>query len=464
MSSSSLEEKSDNSGVISIGNYVVLNRKGFNKLHMLTDNLVVFMGKDKVDLRAIIGKPFWTSFKMVKKKDKKREYELCVCERSEIIEIEEQLKVTASGEDNRNIWDDGNSQKLSTEEIVELRDSGLSADKIVGHLIENSKTFHNKTEYSQQKYLKKKGSKYFEFMIIKKPTFRLLCDVMFTKDQSKILGLRIDSMSQIFTSVNLQPDGKYIVYENGLQGLVAAGVLNYLGDGGKLIHVNIGKHPQQHAILAMNFSENQRSRMQTVKLSTLIRKLNCSTSVQPISSAIDKEKEVDPTVSEFAPLEAKDKKIDNSDEQETCETMVENGVKNEEEVINVLKRKKSDSDNETLEVKKPRWEEDAESVAALLKSRTCDGLIVVCKEHPGSIVKKFLSYLAPSRSFVVFSFYREPLVELYTELKERHDVINMRLTETWMRNYQVLPDRTHPDVMMSGNSGFLLTGILVDNK
>lgn len=36
--------------------------------------------------------------------------------------------------------------------------------------------------------------------------------------------------------------------------------------------------------------------------------------------------------------------------------------------------------------------------------------------------------------------------------------INIRLIENWLRNYQVLPDRTHPEVSMSGGGGYLLTG------
>jgi tRNA (adenine-N(1)-)-methyltransferase non-catalytic subunit len=36
--------------------------------------------------------------------------------------------------------------------------------------------------------------------------------------------------------------------------------------------------------------------------------------------------------------------------------------------------------------------------------------------------------------------------------------INLRLTDTWMREYQVLENRTHPNMTMSQNGGFLLTG------
>ena len=36
--------------------------------------------------------------------------------------------------------------------------------------------------------------------------------------------------------------------------------------------------------------------------------------------------------------------------------------------------------------------------------------------------------------------------------------LNLRLSETWMREYQVLPNRTHPEINMSGGGGYLLYG------
>merc|ERR1712183_277052 len=37
--------------------------------------------------------------------------------------------------------------------------------------------------------------------------------------------------------------------------------------------------------------------------------------------------------------------------------------------------------------------------------------------------------------------------------------INLRLSDTWMREYQVLPGRTHPSMNMTQSGGFILTGI-----
>ena len=74
----------------------------------------------------------------------------------------------------------------------------------------------------------------------------------------------------------------------------------------------------------------------------------------------------------------------------------------------------------------------------------------------------FLSqYVALSGQFSVFSPYKEPLLDSYMAVKEAGIAINVILSESWLRSYQVLPERTHPLVNMSGGGGYLLTGIFV---
>lgn len=91
-------------------------------------------------------------------------------------------------------------------------------------------------------------------------------------------------------------------------------------------------------------------------------------------------------------------------------------------------------------------------------------LIVASKFHPTPLLLSLLEFVAPSRPFVVYCQYKEvnqevtsavtvqagaillgnpslffsqPLLECYTKLRERGGVINLKLSETWLRNYQV---------------------------
>lgn len=69
-----------------------------------------------------------------------------------------------------------------------------------------------------------------------------------------------------------------------------------------------------------------------------------------------------------------------------------------------------------------------------------------------------LPFLAPSSPFVVYCEYIEPLTECFMNLQKKKLAINLHLSDTWMREYQVLPGRTHPSMSMTQSGGFILTG------
>ena len=47
---------------------------------------------------------------------------------------------------------------------------------------------------------------------------------------------------------------------------------------------------------------------------------------------------------------------------------------------------------------------------------------------------------------------------------ENFSVVFKKILKLFISNhFQVLPERTHPEVMMSGGGGYLLSGIVVDN-
>ncbi|XP_034234927.1 tRNA (adenine(58)-N(1))-methyltransferase non-catalytic subunit TRM6 [Thrips palmi] len=467
----------NNLDIVKAGDYIAIQRQDYFKLHKVSANGTVNLGKDILEIGSVIGKPVWTSYRMEQKKGGKRFYTLKECSvhdlKGDSITMSN-ANSAISGTDNRNIVDDGSSQKLSMEEIVNLRDEGLSSKEIVGTLIENSKTFHCKTEYSQQKYLKKKEKKYFEYITVRKPTVRLVAETMFRLDQQKILGLRVDTLSQLNTAVNLHSHGTYILYESGCQGLAAATMLNGLCDEGRLVLVHPGNYPQKSALLALNLTEEQENCLISVNIYNLLRKLKGeSADVQDIkcddlgtqeegigvSKPCLKETTISSAVEEPAILSA-----DNEDKTAKAEMDCDEVLANSDQENNSSgKRKHSECGNdEGSAKKKSRWEVETDRAAQSLRSQV-DGLVLVCREHPQSILNALLPFVAPSRNFVVFGQVREPLQELLVELSQRSDLINLRLTDTWLRNYQIESDRTHPLVNMTGSGGYLLTGMVVES-
>jgi len=95
-----------------------------------------------------------------------------------------------------------------------------------------------------------------------------------------------------------------------------------------------------------------------------------------------------------------------------------------------------------------------------------DSLIIASKYDPSSVLFALLPFLSFARPFAVFCSYIQPLSICYEKLLKTGQAVNLDLSETWMREYQVLPARTHPLMRMNGASGYVLTGIKVcaDNE
>lgn len=151
---------------IKLGDYVIIQRQKYTKLFKFSAlNAQTALGKDQVQLKNINEHPYSTTFRMVPSTVYgKRVIELEPC--SDSSSIKELINVTECGTDNRNLIVDTETQALNKDDILKLRESGQSASEIVGTIVENSRTFNSKTEYSQEKYLRKKEKKYFELVCL----------------------------------------------------------------------------------------------------------------------------------------------------------------------------------------------------------------------------------------------------------------------------------------------------------
>lgn len=192
---------------IKIGDYVVVQRQGYTKLHKLKASSKLILGSFNIEMDNVIGEKYFDTFQMKNTPGNKRFYVLEKVE--QVNSAKDSLNIEKSGQDNRNIPNNhAESQSLTKEDIDKLKDAELSSNNIVGQLINNSKTFSMKTEYSQEKYIKKKEKKYFEYVQIKKPSIRILVQMFYRQDPTKTLGIRVDDLSQILTYANIHSEGK----------------------------------------------------------------------------------------------------------------------------------------------------------------------------------------------------------------------------------------------------------------
>ncbi|XP_017799570.1 PREDICTED: tRNA (adenine(58)-N(1))-methyltransferase non-catalytic subunit TRM6 [Habropoda laboriosa] len=432
--------------IITVGKYVIVKKLNFKKIYKVTGNGTLMLGKDLVGMHEIIGKRFWTTFEMVSVKEGKRMFSL-----KEVVETEslnDLLNELPSGCDNRSIIDDGTSQKLSKEEILQFQESGKSGKEIVGSLIENNKSFLDRTEYSQEKYLKKKEQKYLRYLTICKPNISSLHDVYFKLDHRKIGNLRMDTLAQLLSYSDVQSDGLYILYDSGSQGLPAAALLNRIGSNteGHLINLHPGNVPQAMLVNAMNFPKEQLDRLVNVNIYSFLRLY-----YQGESAVLNNISKKSQNKKDLSNVDELNEVTERNNEIEECSRE------------SSLKRKLKDSNEseEVTPIKKPRWLLETQHAVELVKNSKARGLAIIAKEHPLNIAMALLPFLGLSRPFVIYHIYREPLQETYMMLKQKQNVINLRLFSNFIRSYQVLPDRTHPDILTSDTGGYLLTGYLV---
>ncbi|KAG9148027.1 hypothetical protein Leryth_003609 [Lithospermum erythrorhizon] len=78
-----------------------------------------------------------------------------------------------------------------------------------------------------------------------------------------------------------------------------------------------------------------------------------------------------------------------------------------------------------------------------------------------SIVKELLSLLSFSAPFAIYHQHSEPLAACMRNLQHEKMAIGLQIIEPYMREYQVLPSRTHPHMQMSAFGGYILSGIKI---
>lgn len=280
---------------------------------------------------------------------------------------------------------------------------------------------------------------------------------MYRQDPEKILGLRIDSLSQLISYSNVCATGNFLLYESGTNGLVTAALLNAIGanTNAKLLHLHQGNVPQKLALQALNLEKEQLDRCISANIYSILRQYYQKDG--GVKRKFDDVAEGEPN---FA--SAKVPKVDGDNGQNEME--VDSTGNGSEEANGAAKTEAEDKANEgskeTTNKTIPKWVLENERGCELLRENV-DALIIVAKEHPVAILNTLLPFVKPSRPVVVFQLSRDILMETFIELKSGGRMTGLKLTSNWLRMYQVLPNRTHPDVNMNGNSGFLLHGYTV---
>jgi tRNA (adenine58-N1)-methyltransferase non-catalytic subunit len=343
--------------------------------------------------------------------------------------------------DNRHLIDTNKSQAMDQDDILKLRLSGTDGVTIVDKLIENSSSFSKKTEFSKAKYILKKQMKYQPRCRMVRCTAYTICEAMYLKDPRKLMNLREDTLGQILSYSNISAGCQALVFE-ACMGIVTGAVAERMGGYGRVMSVYTGQQPAYLELMTrFNLSFAANHSIKWVHSGDVFH----AEDQQVDAAQPNNEPEHDPELAERQQLEWPCPLQDHT--RAYLQSMKSDREKSEFLAKRCARFARKLTRHTTMEAN--QW----------LAERKCDSVIIVTRYDPTPTLLGLLPYLAPSSPFVVYCEFVEPLTECFRELQRQSLAINLRLSDTWMREYQVLPGRTHPNMNISQSGGFILTGI-----
>lgn len=335
--------------------------------------------------------------------------------------------------DNSGYVDTNTAQKLKDADILKLREEGYNGTEIIKILIENSETFNRKTDYAQEKWIKRKEKKYNQKYQILLANPLTICESSFKKAKDKISNLRYDSFAQLLSQSGVHANCHVMVVES-MVGMVVGAVAYRMQGLGRILSVYGGQQP--HLEMARNYNLSPEA----------------LAIIEPIPAI------------ELGPA-AKDVRENGFHDYQEFELPKAVPVQEEEEE-NTSNKKGSKKRKLVIPEPKDQINSTGRAPEAQVRLRSylrqgVDRLIIACKYRPLPILKQALSLLAPSSPFVIFHEFLEPLVDCYLYLQEHELALKLNLSDYWLREFQTLPGRMRPEMFMSTSGGYLLSGIYV---
>ncbi|CAO3685420.1 unnamed protein product [Rhizopus stolonifer] len=318
------------------------------------------------------------------------------------------ISVEETEANNQMIIDDTTVQKLTHEEVLKLKAEGLkgtlNSEEIINKMVAAHLNSKRKLNFLKPNISHVKRKIFTPI----RPTLYTITDYFFNKNPEKTKHLRIDTLSQLLCLANVHANNKMLVVDD-TQGLIVSAMLERMGGFGQLVAVHEGDFHNYDILRYMNFPKAVIDTLYTVPL-----------------VMIDPE-----TPSETF-------EIITDEEFEALEPHAQRSYL----------RRKSSYDYKTKSRK-------------LLFDGDFDGLVISSSCTPESVISELMKYVSGSRPVVVYSFSKELLLQAAYWMRRSHEFINADITESFLRQYQVLPGRMHPNMNTSAGGGYLLSAIRV---
>ena len=389
---------------VAAGDHVVLDINNGDKkvLAVATQGYRLKLGRDYVSVQPMLGQAYGELYRLtadrraLEKVDRKRDFEW------ESVLDEER--------NNSKIVDNGQAQTLTPQQIEELKREGLEGEEVIQKLMAASKTFETKTQFSQDKYKRKKQKKYMTEVTVCIPSLRSICEAYHKRDPYK--HLRVDTLSMLLNCANVGPHARVLVFESA-GGVASGAAIERLGGYGRVCTVGARGTGNLDAVRWFNFEER-------------VLGAACQAHVNQLRAAALGGKgdgaaaEAPPAGERKGPRPVKNKRL-------------------------------------------PR-QATPEALAELAREGFTSVLVAASRFDPAEVLEALLPAVAPSASLAVFCEYLQPLADCMHKLQTERRALGLNIIEAVWREHQVLPSRTHPHMSMAhgGSGGYILSGTVCE--
>jgi tRNA (adenine-N(1)-)-methyltransferase non-catalytic subunit len=321
--------------------------------------------------------------------------------------------------DNRDLNDSNNAQSLDEASIRARKLRGESGVEIIEALAAGSATWNSKTEFSKAKWLKRKAKKYIPWVQVLEPTAVAVTEAYFVRAAGHGQACRPDAIAQLLARSNIGVGSRVIVVDS-FRGLVLGAVAERAGSTGNVLLLHEGPKASIDAIKKFNFSPDLRKSM----------------SIAPTDVCF---------------TEALKEEI-------TAKTLISQDEGSPQNHSTIVKATAIQTGG-TQVLQQPSMGPHITCRAWF--NQKSHALVLAPGHEPISILKATLPALFDSCPLVIYSEHVEPLTRAFAWLKISGNAINLQLTETWLREFQILENRSHPAMTMCANAGFVLSAIKI---
>lgn len=390
------------------GDFVLLTLpSGTHRVIEIREAGTVNLGKfGQFEATDLLGQPYGQSFEIGASN-----------ELTAIAKLDEAMGLDdfGSSSDNRELRANSNVQRMTSEDIeqLKLKKGGQEvAREIIDTMIRSHESFDKKTSYSQEKYLTRKHKKFARRFKAEQLTPNALLEYLYhDKEPLKIMGLSVESLGMMMSLGNVMPGGDYLVVDE-TGGLVLFAMLERMDGKGSITLLHENDQPSLHLLSMTRWGSAQ-------LLDSVVKPINVLQFLHPATAR-----------PEFRVLSAE-----------------------ERERLPEVKRAQYDR-------KHSRYIQMNQAMDHVL-TNPFDSLIYASTLNPTTFVPRIIPRLQGSAPVVVYSLYKEVLVDLNHALLRDRRVLLPNIHHTAVRRYQTVPGKIHPLMTSRPPAGYILMGITV---